>query len=251
MKKFSTALSVIALATLAAPVAQAKTIIDHFTSFQKVTADPDGVSPSYSEILDGSVIGGARDMRVTTDPSGDIINQGKTTLLSSDSVNTSRSELTFSNASGVTGTGLIVYDGVGGYDGVDIGSIATGGLGGIDLTKGGKDNAFFFGVTDFDLNGVLEFEMRVWDTEGGFSDYTETVTITLNPLLKFNEFSGDVNFEKVGAIAFALRSNQASFDGAIDLISVVPVPASALLLLGALGGLGGISASKRRRRKAA
>ncbi|MGX9351640.1 hypothetical protein ACS3QZ_10585 [Shimia sp. W99] len=245
MKKFSTALSVIALATLAAPVAQATTIIDHFTKAQWVTDDPFDSLPNYSEVADGGIIGGARDMLVTTNPSVELGTQLRS------ATGASGSELTFSNATKQFGTALIVYDGVGGFDGVNLGSINKNGLGGIDLTNGGGHNKFFFGVTYFDLDGALDFEMQVWDTDNKSSTYTETVTLGLNPFLKFNEFTGNADFTKVGAIAFRLTSTSVSFDGAIDLISVVPVPASALLLLGALGGLGGISASKRRRRKAA
>jgi hypothetical protein len=65
-----------------------------------------------------------------------------------------------------------------------------------------------------------------------------------------NDGQGDFNWEQVGALAFSIEALTENYDGTLGAISVVPLPASAWLLLGGLGGLAGVSAaSKRRRRK--
>jgi hypothetical protein len=241
MNKFTATLSAIALTALVAPAASASTLIDNFTTGAQHVQDLPGAHGNSSEVAAAGALGGYRDMEVQTD-----LNETEASELR---VFTSGGGiLTFSNIFGASGQGLIVYDGQDG-SASSAGGINTTGLGGIDLTAGGSQNAFFFEILGADA--ALQITVGVVDMLGVISTYTEILTSTIDPLLKFTQFTGSADFTNVGALIFGVASLSPNLDGALGSISVVPLPASALLLLGGLGGLGGISAAKRRRRRKA
>ena len=230
-----------ALATVtmfAAPVAMAAPILiddfdDAFTTEVRHTGGLQG-----AEVI-APVLGGARDLFVETSP----IATGGTSLL------VENGDISFNNNSQQSGFGQIVYDGVDGVP-TGFGDIDITGLGGIDLTFGFTSASFFFEVLAAD--GDFDFRATVWDMMGNFHTYVENIfDASFSPFLSFNEFtSNGVDMTDVGAISFEVQSNGVdSVDGTIGSISVVPLPASALLLLGGLGGLAGMGAAKRRRRR--
>ncbi len=225
MKKFSTALAVVAATALIAPAANAVTIIDDFTTFQRVEDAPSGF-PNASVVLAPEAIGGTRSMSVATNPVGDIAG----TVLEADS-----GILSFSNQDGQVGIGTVSY------------SFAS-----TDLTSGGVDDRFFFALNSFDLVGAANFTLTIEDAAMNVGVFTEALDAMFDPFLRFVDVVGPVDFTQVTSLVFEIESTTNSFDGSISSISVVPLPASALLLLGGLGGFAGVSASaKRRRRKTA
>ncbi len=66
-------------------------------------------------------------------------------------------------------------------------------------------------------------------------------------------FATLADFTSVASLSFTFNgpiTDPTTFDGSISSISAVPLPLSALLLLGGLGGLAGTSVMSKRRRKA-
>ena len=231
MKKFTTTVSAAALVALTAPAGMAATIIiDDFTTSQRVS-DTDGPN-TLVDVFAPEAIGDRRDMFVTTDQKPRI---GGSVLESNGGL------LSFSNASNQTGEATLVYDGLAGA--------GLGGASGLDLTDNGTNNRFLFSDPDGDLPGTF-FLATVTDINGASSEYDELFDLTLDPFLRFSEFTGLAEFDKVASITFTFDTRDvANFDGSISRISVVPLPASALLLLGGLGGFAGLSAANRRRRR--
>lgn len=233
--------AVASAAILSAPAAMALTI-DLFDDpvAQSAVDFTAGAIPQGSQATGLNVIGGARDLWVQTFPAGGFVGTSMTVQ---------GGELTFNNSSGQSGYAEVVYDGNDGAPTVGgIADVDTSGLGGIDLTSGNTGQGFLFEVLRSD--GLFDFTATVWDMMGNFHVYTETiVNLAFDPFLSLSEFTNNgVDVTKVGAIAFTVRSTDPDVDGALGSITVVPLPASALLLLGGLGGLFGVSAVGRRRR---
>ncbi|MEW9920319.1 hypothetical protein AB2B41_11930 [Marimonas sp. MJW-29] len=128
-----------------------------------------------------------------------------------------------------------------------------------DITGGNSaNNRFFFDVLSADLN--VNIGIYGYDTAGNLAAaYGEDLIGGFSEYAAFNEFTYfggyNTNFwssTALGALAFVVQNDPLSpVDAVLGSISVVPLPASALLLLGGLGGLGFMSGAKRRRRKVA
>lgn len=236
--KFLKVTALVGASMIAAPAAMASTImIDDFDVFQRVQDVPNG-GFSNNDLITGqaTIFGGSRELSVTTTPNNGTQPIGGSVLESTGAGGLPVSDaLTFSNSSGQTGLATVVYDGNG------------GGLG--DLTNGGLLTKFFFEVLSADISGTIFTTTVVSNT--GTGTFTENVGATFNPFLEFSEadFAG-VNFGNVTSLTFTFNSNGVdSFDGTLGSISIVPLPLSALLLLGGLGGLAGASSVSKRRRK--
>lgn len=221
---------------LSATTASAVSImIDDFDTFQKVADGPVlPVIPSSSTIAAGDVLGGFRTLSVVTTPTG--------TLLGSQLTSTglgvpNPSALQFSNSAGQTGLATVSY-------GVAAGGGALG-----DLTGAmGENDRFFFADVSGDLIGAT-FSATVTDGSMNSATVTELLGPGFSPFQLFSDFTG-VDFTDVASLTFTLNSSGvSSFDGQIGSISAVPLPASALLLLGGLGGFAAFGSAKRRRRK--
>lgn len=220
-------------------------VIDTFDTAQTVTDVPSSISQSSSQLADAGVLGGYRDLQaVNTDFQQS--SEDATKFASGGGL------LTFSNIAFAAGSGYLTYDGDD-----DPTSVDTTGLGGVNLAIG--DNAYFaFDVAAFDLD--VEIAVTVWDMFGKVVTYSETLSEGFNPNLTFAEFSGDADFDwtQVGALQFFVSSSDTvlNVDGALYSIEIraddpapIPLPASALLLTGALAGLGALR--RRTARKAA
>lgn len=231
-----------AVAALTVGIAPASALtIDSFDTFQSVADFVNGAPGDSSKVAAPEAIGGWRDMYVqkVSGPGG----RG-TSAVAGDGI------LSFSNDSLTRGFGCVTWHGdstpVTGCDGAGDG-VNTSGLGGINLLSFGP--AFDFEVIQVDH--LLEFTMRVWDMAGALSTYFEVIPPIdqLQTVLPFSDFTGNANFANVGAIQILVNAPVDDLDGSIGEINVIPLPASALLLLGGLGGLGGLSAFRTRRRK--
>ena len=242
--KFLAAAASAALLVGASQASAAIILIDNFNDDQEVSDAPTAVPaiPTNSQVgPSGNIIGGYRDLLVETDGSG----VGDTTLQADSG------ELSFSNDDDETGRGWVTYDGSNEV-GADPTNIDITGLGGLDLFDG-AGAGFQFEILRADANIFVRID--VFDQAGGMSFYEETVPEGGGAaFIPFAAFSGDVDFNNVGALQFFAQSGEdsdiISLDGALGSITVdtgvIPVPAAGLLLL---GGLGGLSAFGMRRKR--
>ncbi len=230
-----------AAALLLATSANAATVLlDDFNSNQVVVDLPTGMQQSASQLADASVLGGFRDIQAVTDDGVENATQ----------VAVRAGTLGFSNTAGQSGTGFLTYDGDD-----DAATVDTDGLGGFDLTFGGLGTGFVFDVLFSDASLLLT--INAWDTGTGFSSFQATFPALTSGVFagSFDAFVGDADLSNLGALQFVAGGNGVqNLDAQINSIGVnveeappvVPLPASALLLGGALAG----AAAFGRRRKA-
>lgn len=190
----------------------------------------DGVDGVGSEVAAVTAIGGYRDLYV--EKLSGPTDSGVRARVTDDI-------LSFSNDSLVTGAGYITWDG----DDDDPFNVDTDGLGGYNLLAAGN----FFDFEVIEADHMLDFTMTVWDMAGGISTYFEELPPVeqLETRLFFSQFTGTADFSDVGAIQIFVTGDRPSLDASIGEIEVIPLPASALLLLGGIGGLGALRARRR------
>lgn len=220
---------------VSSPAMSMAILIDDFDAFQEVVDVPVLPQVSTSTLVDGSIFGGSRTLTVATDPSS--ISGSVLRSTGTPSGFNPPSALTFSNGALQRGVATVEYNGNG------------AGLG--DLTNGGLLDRFFFEVLFADLAGT-ELQTTVVDGDGDSDTFIETFDAGFDPFTRFSSFDAAVDFDDVASLSFVFDTvDVASFDGALGSISVVPLPASVLFLIGGLGGLAGVSTvANRRRRKA-
>jgi hypothetical protein len=281
MKRFLSAVAAVALAgSFSGSAATASTItitIDDFEVEQTVIAAQQG-NPASGTVSgpEANIIGGVRHMQVETfDLGGETgtpapVPGGRQT---GTIFNAEASALDFANDPTSIGTGWLVYDATTDRTGLPTPAQVAGlefgasvnrfGLN-ADLLLGMPTGYFTFTAENFDQlqPNALTFSAFAWDMLGNTVGYYEEIDpATFSPILGYGEFRanwndpgsglGGFDWGQVGALAFRVDSTQRAFDGQITGITAtpIPLPASALLLLGGLGGLAGWSASTKRRRK--
>lgn len=218
----------ISTAVAAAPFAAAAApfLLDDFVSTQTVADRPVGDFPTASETFGPTVLGGFRELSVQTlNPQASVFSTTLSTNFGGEEL------LNFSNASNQQGIGTLRYDGEG-----------AAGLGGFDATLEGLALGFSFFVENADSDLVIA--SSITDTAGTTS-FLETVlpediegdTV----LLGFDGFAGGADLTDVDAIEFVF-SGPENLDASFALLGIaqVPLPASGLLLGGALLGVGAL-----------
>lgn len=229
-----------ALLFSAAQAMSATVVIDSFDTNQYVTDVPVEIGGDRSTVTsaDADIIGETRTL-IAENTFSDGTATSATTL------SVSSGYLAFSNDDGAKGRGTLRYDG----GGAGLGNLAIG-----------EDPFFFFDVLRFDNGGNVDITVNGEDASGNTITYSENISSgDFSPNLYFSQFTGseEFDFTNVAVLDFIVdtTNTEISVDGALDTITLnatdvapIPLPASALLLLGGMGGIGGLSALRRRRK---
>ncbi len=205
-------------------------LIDDFSVYQQVVDAPNVGDVNTSTFGGIGDLGADRTMSIAT--SGGGLDASTFTSTGASGV-LPPNALTLANDPGQASTATLVYD--------------FGGT--VDLTMMGGNYAFFFefpgGVLGGDVVGTT-FSTTVNSASGSGTE-TEALTPATSQFTTFDnaDFAG-VDFENVTSLVFTFNSVP-NFDGSLLSISAVPLPASALLLLFGVGGIGAVGARRRRR----
>ena len=202
--------------------------IDTFDGTQ-IVADAAIAPLVFSNEEAGSMLGGERDMTVL----------GGTGLLGTVGL-VDDGVLNFSNSPQSQGRLFVDYDGVGN---------SIFGLGGVDLTDGGADDAFAFTLLFADFE--VEYTVEVIDMDGDLGSFTGTLPTGIfgggdevDIVTPFASLSNPaVDFSNVGSIFMRFEAQAPAADITIDNFRTVPEPSSVALLLA-----GGALIARRRRR---
>lgn len=166
---------------------------------------------------DASILGGERDILINNTSGG-----GAVTALVDNGGN---NRFSLSQASGVTGNAVLVWDG----NDNDATTVAPTGLGGVDLTDGATNDGFLFTIVSNDLAATML--LRVYSSATSYSD--RTISLPGNiltghrvdmffPFSSFSLGSGATtaaNFTNVGAVELRVNSGSvADLDVSIDLL---------------------------------
>lgn len=195
--------------------------IDGFTSLQTVQATPPLPSSAPDSLLDGSVLGGERDMYVELASAENPV--------SSVSLASSGGKLYFASGSGVTGVAKIVWDGAD-NNGAEVNPI---GLGGVNLTESGGNEMTGIALTSGADHPNAVIKLRVYTDANNWSEFTTTVpesvggTATGQAVFNFSDVptassQDGADFTNVGALELTFEGVSA-VDAQVTLIGLVGV----------------------------
>ena len=220
--------------------------IDELIETQQVDSNPNNSIPTSSQVgptsnILGGIQNGYRDLFVVgvTNTSTDPSNRSNLSV--------TNGEAFFSNDFGVTGTGIMRWDGVNSSP-----TINPQGLGGVNIMDDGLDRIVMGLSTD--LPG-LNVTFKIYDMNGNMSSIARTFSSAMPTKVDedflFSGFGGNADFTSVGAIKLLLNGPE-RIDVAINLIEIskpvgipIPEPTSILGLL-VIGATGAGSILKRK-----
>ncbi|MEJ5311578.1 MAG: PKD domain-containing protein [Anaerolineae bacterium] len=185
------ATGVLALCFTAPVLAQSPITVDDWGTEQTLTLTVPGV---VSSTVTGTVmLGDERDLRVEL-TSGDAVTAQVTA-----------GALYYEAGVGAQAAALLVWDGEDG----DPAALVPTGLGGVDLTGGGTQNAFVLPLT---LDANTRFTLTVYTGASLVSTYTVALSpgtgnLPFTHTVPFGAFSGAADFANVGAIALELATD--------------------------------------------
>jgi uncharacterized repeat protein (TIGR01451 family) len=200
----------LALAVAAPSGAQSLTIDDFSTNQPalSLTFPPSGTSAS-SSVSGGGILGGERDMQINL--TGGVIAGNTLTAVVSSGL------FSYSQDATIQGNGVLQWDGTDGSP-----TLNATGLGGIDLTVGGTQDAFDLSVffDDLPVNAVI----TVYTDAGNASALTVplpgSVFASTNFVLPYTSFTtalgAGADFTNVGAITLSVGSTTTAPDLVID-----------------------------------
>ena len=209
MKRFSSCFAFLCTCAAVLPVHGA-ILIDDFTDFQSVSQLCSNIGTPASSTVLGGMIGGERDVRldITACPGvGDLSVLVTSYFHSADA--------------GVRGTSLAAWDGIDGNGLV----VNPTGLGGIDLTEGGTQDAFQLLIQQADLNSTLVFD--VYTNGSNSSRYILNLVggaLNTDLVVPFADFvpnlGAGADFTNVGAITMLIDGTAvSSLDVIVDFLS--------------------------------
>ncbi len=210
-------------------------LIDDFVTAQRVSDVPGLGLVNVSQAASPTSLGGYRDLSVSTGGAS----ADATDLRAEGGI------LSFSNNALEVGEGFITYDGDD-----DPATVNTTGLGGENFLIGPSP---FFDFEVISSDADLYISVTAWDMSGETAFYEETLPplnqlVTQLPLSQFTLSSAGFDWSDIGALQFYVRAPGPNLDGALSTITLnaVPLPASALLLMGGLGGLAAFGGRRKR-----
>lgn len=205
-------------ALIASQATAATVIFDDFNDFQIAVDQP------YQGVSTTSTIAFGNGTRTLT--AENTSNNGN--AIASTTLESVGGALSFSNDDMSTGRGTLTYTNLG------------------DISSGA--NPFFH----FDLgvlDNVAQFMASATDIFGNTSTFSEVLTPTFSATLFFSEFVGNADFNNIAELSFMIDTTDVpgfgavtQVDGSLNAISLnapapIPLPATGLLLVGAMGGL--------------
>ncbi|MCG8449019.1 MAG: carboxypeptidase regulatory-like domain-containing protein [Pirellulales bacterium] len=193
--------------------------IDGFTTSQIVEASPPLPSSQPASLVDGSVLGGERDMWVELTESNNPI--------SSVALATNGGNLYVASGPGATGNAKVVWDGLDG-DGL---LVNPTGLGGIDLTEHDGNTMTGIALTSGADHPNAKITMRIYTDAGNWSEFTTTVpesaggAATGKAIFNFSDTptaqgGQGADFTNVGALELTFEGVSA-LDGQVSLVGLV------------------------------
>jgi len=214
-------------------------LIDNFLDYQIVESN--GPLTNSQVGPTGNILGGYRDIFV------EVVNNNSNNPYLSSNLSVVNGEGSFNNDAGITGTGMIRWDGVNNSQ-----TLNPQGLGGINITQGNLDS-ISMDIMLADIAG-LDMTFTIYDMNSNSSSISRTLnssTLTSKAeTFLFQDFVGTADFTNVGAIELGI-SGPESMDAVIGSVysgrsTPIPEPTSILGLL-AIGAVGTGSMLKQKK----